>query len=77
MSLSIFKYNTSLSTMYMYVHANFQPNRICTSVDIALWKIAPLMWRHVTTNDVIMTKSLNECAKFKVDQINKTSQSGA
>ena len=43
------------------------------------------MWRHVTTNDVIMTKSfrthlqmiINECAKFKVDQINKTSQSGA
>ena len=39
---------------------------------------------HMTTNDVIMTKSfgthvqmiINECAKFKVDRINKTSQSG-
>ena len=43
------------------------------------------MGRHVTTDDVIMTKSfethiqmiINECAKFKVDRINKTSQSGA
>ena len=37
----------------------------------------------MATNDVIMTKSfrthlqINACAKFKVDRINTTSQSGA
>ena len=64
------------------VHAKFQPNRMCTSVDIGLLKNAPLMWRHVTHDNVIM-KSMSGtnlqlvlcvCAKCKVDLIDKSAR---
>ena len=68
----------------VYTHAKFETNQTCSSVDITLGNKANLKDCHVTTKDIIMTESfgthiqmiIHECAKFKVDRINKSDRIG-